>query len=336
MNRFKRLTILFSLLIVIACSVNAFIGKQKSVLLKPLPEITQSLQHKNIPERFVIDPIPDLTLQAEAAILLNAGTGDVLFAKNIHQSLAVASMSKIMTELLVLEALDEGSLNWEDTVDISDYAYTISSQPGFASADLEKDQAYTVRELFLGMAVSSANGATIALAEKISESEKEFVTLMNEKAEQLGLNNTHFVNSTGLTNNDLQNYHSNGSLEDNNRMSAKDLATLTKYVIDQYPELLDITKMKEFDFQDQFYMNSNWMLPGIVVDFIDADVTYSGVDGLKTGFTKDAGYGFTGTVQINDIRFISVIIGTPEIEDRFLETKMLYDAVLEQMKNNDS
>lgn len=333
MKLFKRLTILFTLLLVTACSsLNAIIGKEQSEQQKPLPELTRSLEHKTMPERYVIEPISDINIEAEAAMLMNGITGDVLFDKNIHESLAVASMSKIMTELLVLEAIEEGKISWEDTVMISDYAFTISNHPGFASVHLQQDQDYTVQELFHAMAIRSANDATIALAELVSGSEKEFVMLMNKKAEQLELNDSYFVNSTGLTNEDLQNNHSTGSISDKNMMSAEDLAKLAKYIIDHYPQLLEITKMQEFIFQNETYTNSNWMLPGLQVDLIEEDVTFEGVDGLKTGFTDDAGYGFTGTVQIKDIRFISVIIGTKEIENRFLETNILYDAVLQQLE----
>src|SRR5690606_33285576 len=226
----------------------------------------------------------------------------------------------------------EGTLRWEDTAEISEYAFVISNHPGFSTVLLQQDEAYTIQELFHAMAIRSANGATIALAEARSGSEKEFVSLMNERAHELGLEDTYFVNSTGLTNDDLQGYHSTGSLDDKNMMSANDLAVLTKHVIERFPELVEITKKKEFGFQENTYTNSNGMLPGTEVDFIDIDVTYDGVDGLKTGFTDEAGYGFTGTVQMNNTRVISVIIGTKEIEDRFLETIALYEAIKKQTR----
>ncbi|MEI3613747.1 D-alanyl-D-alanine carboxypeptidase family protein [Pseudogracilibacillus sp. SO30301A] len=322
----KRIKLLIILILLTACNSNA--SEEDKI---HSPERVLQLERKNMPQRYVVDPISDLDIQAEAAILINAVTGEVVFEKNSSTSLAVASMSKIMTELLILEAIEEEVLRWEDTTKISDYAYTISNHPGFSSVLLEQDQTYTMEELFHAMAIRSANGATIALAEAMSGSEKEFVALMNERARELGLEDTHFVNSTGLTNDDLQGFHSTGLLDDKNMMSANDLATLTKYIIDRFPDLLEVTKLKEFDFQGETYTNSNWMLTGTEVDFIDVDVTYDGVDGLKTGFTEEAGYGFTGTVQMGDVRVISVIIGTEEIEDRFLETIMLYEAVEEQM-----
>lgn len=322
----KRIKLVIILLFLTACTINA--TEEDKIYF---PERVLQLEGKSMPERYVVDPISDLDIQAEAAILINAVTGEVIFEKNSSTSLAVASMSKIMTELLILEAIEEDTLRWEDTTKISEYAYTISNHPGFSSVLLERDQTYAIEELFHAMAIRSANGATIALTEAMSGSEKKFVALMNKRARELGLEDTHFVNSTGLTNNDLQGFHSTGSLDDKNVMSAKDLAALTKYIIERFPELLEVTKLREFDFQGKTYSNSNWMLTGTEVDFIDVDVTYDGVDGLKTGFTEEAGYGFTGTVQMGDVRVISVIIGTEEIEDRFLETMMLYEAVEEQM-----
>lgn len=324
----KRMKLLIVLLLLTACNVNASEGDRQT----ELPERAFALEEKSMPERYLIDPISGLDMEAEAAILVNALTGDVLFEKNSSESLAVASMSKIMTELLILEAVEEGTLRWEDTAEICEYAFVISNHPGFSTVLLQQDEAYTIQELFHAMAIRSANGATIALAEARSGSEKEFVSLMNERAHELGLEDTYFVNSTGLTNVDLQGYHSTGSLDDKNMMSANDLAVLTKYVIERFPELLEITKKKEFGFQEKTYTNSNWMLPGTEVDFIDIDVTYDGVDGLKTGFTDEAGYGFTGTVQMNNTRVISVILGTKEMEDRFLETIALYEAIKKQTR----
>lgn len=335
MKQFNLAVILFTLLFVTACNVHTVFEQEHSGQGMH-SEVTHSPSPKTVPDRYRFEPIVGLNLKADSAILINANDGEVLFDKNIHESKAVASMSKIMTELLVLEALDAEIVDWDDSVAISDYAYTISRQPGFASIQLKQDQSYSVRELFHAMAVSSANGATIALAETVAESEEEFVMLMNEKAESLKLNDTNFVNSTGLTNHDLQDYHSSDSIDDYNQMSASDLATLTRYIINQYPDLLDVTKQTEFIVQEETYKNSNWMLPETETNFANIDVTFPDVDGLKTGFTSDAGYGFTGTVQIDGSRFISVVIGTEDIGDRFLETGKLYDAILEQLKKKEN
>ena len=332
MKRFNLSIILLSLLFVTGCNQSTPLDQEP--LGQTLhPEINHLISPKVIPDRYLLEPITEINLEAKSAILISAQNGDIFFDKNSRESLGVASMSKIMSELLILEAIEKGVMDWDDSVTISDYAYTISHQPGFASIKLEQDQLYSVRELFHGMAITSANGATIALAEAVAGSEKEFVTLMNEKAKRLGLEDTHFVNSTGLTNHDLQNYHHTGSVDDYNKMSASDLATLTRYIIDNYPDLLEVTNVTEFDVQGETFENSNWMLPGATGNFVDIDVTFEGVDGLKTGFTSDAGYGFTGTVQIGESRFISVVIGTETIEERFIETGKLYEAISEQLND---
>lgn len=330
----KRVIILFSLSVLIgACNIAINITKKETDQPKTHLEMSRSLMSKKMIETQHIDPLSDIQITAKSAVLINTINGDVLFKKRMDDPLPIASMSKIMSTLLVLEAVEKGKIQWEDNVPISDYAHTISHQPGYASIELQQDTSYTVQELFHAMTIASANGATIALAELISDSEKNFVHLMNQKARYLQLETASFVNSTGLTNHHLLSHHSIGSLEDSNKMAAIDLAKLTTTVLDNYPHILDITEKKSFRIQDETFMSSNWMLPGTDVDFIDIDVTFSGVDGIKTGFTEDAGYGFTGTVQIDGIRFVSVIIGSEKMEERFLETKMLYNAISEQLNH---
>lgn len=315
-----------------ACSFGTIINNNELNEFKPASQKTTLFESKTLPEKYILSPLPDLDIQAGAAILINAVTGEILFEKNINESRPIASMSKIMTELLILEAIELGSLNWDDVIPISDYAYLISNYPGYASVQLRQDKDYTAKELFNAMAIRSANGATIALAEAVGMNEKHFVTQMNEKAKQLELHDTNFVNSTGLTNIDLLKYHSVGTTADSNMMSARDLAILAKHILNNFPELIEVTQRTELNFQDKTYANSNAMLPGLLIDWLNEDLTFQGVDGLKTGFTGDAGYGFTGTVKINERRFISVIIDTEEYEDRFVETKTLYNAILEQLE----
>ena len=242
-----------------------------------------------------------------------------------------------MSELLVLQAIENGELTWDEQINISDYAYKISNHPGFASVKLKEEGSYTVKELFQAMAIHSANGATIALAEAVSGNEQAFVQQMNSTAQILGLKQTTFVNSTGLTNSDLGEYYSAGKPEDTNMMSASDLARLAAFIIEEYPDLLEVSKRREFDFQDETFGNSNWMLPGSEIDYlknIDTEVTFDGIDGLKTGYTEIAGYCFTGTAMIGDRRFISVVMGTDNLEDRFLETKILFEEIKHKLHEN--
>jgi serine-type D-Ala-D-Ala carboxypeptidase (penicillin-binding protein 5/6) len=280
---------------------------------------------KEIQDGFFIDPLPEMGIQAKSVILVNTQNGDILYDKNIDQALPVASMSKIMTELLVLEAIQATKINWNTAVSISDYVYAISNHPGFASVHLKKEKTYTVRELFDAMVIHSANGAAIALAETVAGSEKDFVSRMNEKANQLGLAQSKFVNTTGLSNGDLGDFASTGTAVDTNTMSAKDVAMLAKHLIEQFPEILDVVEEPKVTLDQETFSNTNWMLP----DNNQANVSYEGVDGLKTGFTNEAGYCFAGTVKKDDLRLISVVMGASTKVTRFSETKRLYEAVFE-------
>ncbi|MCJ8008595.1 D-alanyl-D-alanine carboxypeptidase family protein [Lederbergia wuyishanensis] len=310
----------------------AFFIKSTNETNKPLTVSFLPLQQHEIePKVFtikVIHKLKDININAKSAILIDARDGNILYEKNSDEPFPTASMSKMMTEFLVLEAIKEGKLEWDQSITVSDYAYTISNTPGFASVYLKKDQLYTIRDLFYAMAIHSANGATIALAETVSGSEKNFVVKMNEKAKELGLNNSMFVNSTGLNNNDLGEYRSTGGLNDANEMSARDLTILTKGLITQFPEILEISSTSNFTFGGQTYINTNWMLAGN-----NEHVSFEGVDGLKTGFTDEAGYCFTGTVEKDDIRLISVIMGTGTSLERFVETKKLYEVSFAQVEN---
>ncbi|WP_058306110.1 D-alanyl-D-alanine carboxypeptidase family protein [Gracilibacillus massiliensis] len=324
--------LLVVIILVLFTSGFYFVGAMAKEESEPLPMKKASISERQLntlglPEqkipRFL--RIKNIELDASSVFLINANTGQVLFEKNSDESLPTASMSKMMTELLVLEAIEEKSLAWDTTVLISDYAYAISSQPGFASVHLEKGNSYTVKELFEAMAIHSANGAAIALAEAVATTEKQFVKQMNQKAEELKLENSRFVNSTGLDNADLGKYFSVGEFEETNTMSAQDLAKLANYLITEYPELLETINEKQYVRNNTTYPNTNWMLPTVTA----YGLAYEGVDGLKTGYTDLAGYGFTGTVEQNGIRLISVVMGTSSKTERFEETEKLYDASFE-------
>lgn len=274
---------------------------------------------KQFPER---EPLPDLGIQAKAVILFDVKTGQILYENNMELPLPAASMSKIMTELLVLEAINNGQLSWDQKIPLSDYVMTISSQPGLASVALNKNQTYSVRELFDAMAIHSANDAAIALSEAVAGSEKNFVIMMNEKAKQLGLEQAYFVNSSGLNNRDLGEFYSTGGQNDSNTLSAKDLALLAKQLILEHPEILQIVDKPILTFDGETYTNTNSMLQGRN----DQQLSFAGVDGLKTGYTEEAGYCFVGTVKRQNTRFISVVMGTSTLVDRFSETKRLYEA----------
>jgi D-alanyl-D-alanine carboxypeptidase (penicillin-binding protein 5/6) len=265
-----------------------------------------------------------LNMRAEAAILVDGQSGRILYAKNPDQILPTASMAKMMTEYLTLEAIKKGRIKWNEKVQISDYAHKVSQNTKLSNVPLRTDKEYTVKELYEAMAIYSANGATIALAEQISGPEIEFVKLMNQKARDLGLKNYLFVNCSGLNNNDLYGmYPANTSVNDENMMSARATATLAYSLIRDYPEVFMFSSIPRQEFQkgtsDEIKMdNWNWMLPELVFG-------YPGMDGLKTGSTDQAGYSFTGTAKRNGIRFISVVMKTNSFNTRFSETKKLLD-----------
>jgi serine-type D-Ala-D-Ala carboxypeptidase (penicillin-binding protein 5/6) len=266
---------------------------------------------------------PTLDVKAEGAILVDAQTGKILFQKNADMLLAPASMSKMMTEYLLLEAINKKKISWDQKTRISEYAHKISQNRTLSNVPLRIDDKYTVRELYQAMAIYSANGATIALAELLAGSEGEFVKKMNAKAKELGMKDYNFVNSTGLNNQDLQGYHSTGSETDENMMSPRSIAILAFRLLNDHPEVLETASIPKMKFRegtdDEINMeNWNWMLPELVFG-------YEGVDGLKTGSTDLAGNCFTGTIKKGDTRLLSVVMKTDSRKARFDETKKLFD-----------
>ncbi|WP_181149576.1 serine hydrolase [Bacillus sp. MYb209] len=265
-----------------------------------------------------------LNIEAGAAILVEANSGKIVYQKNADELLSIASMTKMMSEYLVNEAISKGKLKWDQKVKVSEYAYEISQDRSLSNVPLENGGSYTVKELYEAMAIYSANGATIALAEAVAGKEVDFVKMMNDKSKEFGLKSYKFVNSTGLTNRDLKGQHPEGTTpEEENKMSARDVAILAQHLIKDFPKVLDTAKIPKKVFQEggKYPVNMdnwNWMLKGLVKQ-------YDGVDGLKTGSTPEAGDCFTGTVERNGMRFISVVIKTNSHTARFDETKKLYD-----------
>ena len=273
-----------------------------------------------LPNRTSAAENDSLGLNAEAAILIDAETGAILYEKNADVVLGVASMSKMMTEYLVLEAIKDGSISWDQKVMISEYIHNLSSpNMGLSNVGLTQGEQYTVKELYEAMAIFSANAATSALAEVVGGTEKGFVELMNKKAEELKLEQYKFVNSSGLNNSDLLGNHPSGNPDDENVMSAKATARLAYHLLNDFPEVIDTASKPVLKFRDgRDYKNFNYMLPGLVFQ-------YPGVDGLKTGSTDFAGFGFTATAKRDDNRFITVVMKTSSKEERFTETRKLLD-----------
>ena len=226
----------------------------------------------------------DLTPNSESAILLEVSTGKVIYEKNANQKLAPASMTKVMSMLLIMEAIDNGKLTFEDEVVISDNA----SSMGGSQIFLQTGEKYKVKELLKGIAIASGNDAVVAMAEKISGSVSGFVDAMNNKAKALGLTNTHFDNPHGLE-------------SENHYTTARDMSVMAQELL-KHEKILEFTSIYE-DYLKKPDGSSIWLVnTNRLVRF------YEGVDGLKTGFTNEAGYCITTTAKRGDMRLLSVVM----------------------------
>ncbi|MGG1401176.1 D-alanyl-D-alanine carboxypeptidase family protein [Bacillus salipaludis] len=272
-----------------------------------------------------------LKVNADSAIIVDGETGKVLYQQNADSLLGIASMSKMMTEYILLDAIKHGKVKWDQQYSVSELAYKISQNRNLSNVPLRRDGKYTVRELYQAMAIYSANAATIALAEVIAGSETNFVKMMNDKAKQLGLKNYKFVNSTGLNNSDYFGQQPAGTRADEeNVMSSYSVAQLAFRLIHDFPDVLKTASIPTKKFRegtdDEIKMdNWNWMLPTLIYG-------YQGMDGLKTGTTDFAGACFTGTAMRDGKRFITVVQNakdangaTSDKKARFEETRKMMD-----------
>lgn len=272
----------------------------------------------------------DLGLTVGAAILIDADSGKILYEQNAETPLGIASMTKMMTEFLLLDAIKEGTVTWEQEYQVTDKTYKMSQNRLLSNVPLRADGKYTIRELYEAMAIYSANAAAVAIAETIAGTETEFVKMMNKKAEELGLEGYKFVNATGLNNADYHGTQPEGTGEtDENVMPAKSVAKLAYHLLKEHPEVLETSSIPKKVFRegtaDAINMeNWNFMLPGLVYE-------YEGVDGIKTGTTDFAGQSFTGTAKRGDVRLISVVMkaveanGASTRKARFDATRALFD-----------
>jgi D-alanyl-D-alanine carboxypeptidase (penicillin-binding protein 5/6) len=259
------------------------------------------------------EPFPEV--KAKAHVVMEFETGLVLDGHREDEPLPPASMTKMMTEYLVLEKIRSGEIGWEDRVRISARAAAIDEAQVYLIAGEE----WTIRQLFEAMAVYSANDATVALAEHLAGSEETFVKWMNEKAKELKMTNTHFRNSTGLNE---ASYPNPPKGEGKHVMSARDAANLARRLLLDFPEVKEIIAKPRITFRGREYANWNRMLPG-------QSQFYRGVDGVKTGYTDEAGYCFAGTAERDGMRLVTVVMGTGSQSARFQETRRLLDAGFE-------
>lgn len=243
----------------------------------------------------------DLTKNAKSSVLIEASTGEIIYEKNKDEKLAPASMTKMMSLILIMEAIEKENLKLDQIVTVSENAANM----GGSQIYLEKNEKMSVDDLLKGICMASANDAVVALSETIYGSEEEFVKEMNKKAKQLGLKNTNFMNATGLD-------------EENHYSSAYDMALIAR-------ELVKHKKVLEYSSNYEDYLRQNTNKKFWLVNTNKLIKTYDGMDGLKTGYTEKAGYCLTATAKRNNMRLISVVMNESDSKIRNSETSELLD-----------
>lgn len=249
----------------------------------------------------------ELVSDGKGAILIEAQTGEILYDKNANEQLAPASMTKMMSMYLVLEAINNGSMQWDEVIRVSDYAASL----GGSQIYLKPGEEMTVRDLFKSVAIASANDSVTALAERVAGTEEAFVQKMNEKAKELGMENTVFKNPTGLT-------------EEGHLTTPYDMSIIGRRLVQDYPEITEYSGLYE-DYVRQDTESPFWLVnTNKLLKYVD------GVDGLKTGYTQEAGYCLTATANRNDMRVIAVVMGASKSDIRNQEITRLIEYAYEQ------
>lgn len=241
----------------------------------------------------------DFKLQSKSAVLIDENSGKVLYDNNSHAKLPPASITKVMSLILFMEALDSGKIKTTDKVTISENA----SDMGGSQVYLATGEEMTVDDLLKAICIASGNDATVAMAEYVAGSEESFVDMMNEKAKAMGLKDTHFSNSTGLP-------------AENHYTSAYDIAMMSRDLIYNHPKILHWTSIYLDKLRNGTFdlANTNKLVR-----------LYKGADGLKTGSTDEAGFCLSATAERNNLRLISVVLGAPDSKTRFSEATKLLD-----------
>ncbi len=252
----------------------------------------------------------ELADNVRSAILIERDTGKVLYENNSNEPLPPASMTKIMTMLLIMESLDEGKISYDEKVRASEYAASMGGSQIF----LEPGEEMTVEELLEGIAIGSGNDASVAMAERIAGSEEAFIEMMNKKAKELGLKDTKFQNTTGLP-------------VDDHYSSAHDMAIMSK-------ELLKYEDITKYTGKYESYLRENTDKKFWLVNTNKLVRFYPGVDGLKTGFTREAMYCLTATAEKDGMRVIAVVFGAPTPKDRNAQVTKMLDYAFSQYKTH--
>ncbi len=262
------------------------------------------------PNTLAAEKSSELVDNVKSAILIDRDTGTVLYEKNSNEELPPASMTKVMTMLLIMEALDQGNLKIDEKIRTSEHAASMGGSQIF----LEPGEEMTTEEMLKGIAIGSGNDAAVAVAERLAGSEEAFVEMMNKKASSLGLKNTAFKNVTGLP-------------VDEHYSTAHDMAIMAKELL-KYEDITKFTGTYEAylreDSDKKFWLvNTNRL-----VKF------YPGVDGLKTGFTKEAKYCLTATAEKNGMRVIAVVFGAPTSKERNAQVTKMLDYAFSQYETH--
>lgn len=252
----------------------------------------------------------DLAPSARSAILMDADSGTIIYEKNSHAALPPASITKVMTMLLIMEALDQGRIKLTDKVPTSEYAASMGGSQIF----LEPGEQMSVDEMLKGIALASGNDASVAMAEKIAGTESAFVEMMNKRAQELGLKNTHFANCNGLP---AAEHYS----------SAHDIAVMSR-------ELLKHSEITKYTGLYQDYLRKSSEKPFWLVNTNKLVRFYSGADGLKTGFTNEARFCLTATARRDNLRVIAVVMGEPNTKTRNAEVSQMFDFSFAQYMNH--
>ena len=258
-------------------------------------------------EELSVNLIPN----AVSGVLMEAETGKIIFSKDMNKKVAIASMTKMVAQIIILEKVEEGKIKWGDVVTVSKNA----ADMGGSQIYISEGEKITIEDLMKGISMASGNDATVAMAEVISGTEAKFVELMNKKVKELGLKNTQFKNCTGLD-------------EDGHYSSAYDMAVIARELVVNHPEILKFSSVYE-DYLREDTENKFWLVnTNKLVRF------YEGADGLKTGHTDNAGYCLAATAKKNGLRLIGIVLGEGNATVRNNETMELLDYGYQNLKVN--
>lgn len=254
-------------------------------------------------------------IESKSAILMEQSSGTVLFEKNADQKCAIASVTKVMTALLLMEEIDKGNIKYDDLITTSENAESM----GGSQVYLEVGEQMSVDDMLKGLMIASGNDVAVAIGEHISGDLDSFIKLMNKRAKELGMNNTNFVNPNGLP-------------DDNHYSTARDVAIMSRVLLENHPDVKKYTtiwmdSLRGGEFQ---LANTNKLI-----------ATYKYATGLKTGFTTEAGHCLSASAEKDKMALVSVILGGPSSELRFSEARLMLDygfdnfTVKEKIKKDD-